>query len=93
MTPRVGWLTTRHVFVDALDHRQVRFVFAKEPNVQRGNMSGFYVDPAGMNGLYNVLHRASNDVDDTLGYVKRHCDLSFGAEGLLGIFASPHLLV
>ncbi|MBQ1041480.1 hypothetical protein KBX03_03060 [Micromonospora sp. C72] len=68
-------------------------MFAKEPNVQRGNMSGFYVDPAGMDGLYNVLHRASGDVEDTLGYVKRHCDLSFGAEGLLVIFASPHQLV
>ncbi|MEU7945008.1 hypothetical protein AB0C50_10035 [Micromonospora taraxaci] len=53
-------------------------------------MSGFYVDPAGLDGLYNVLHRASNDVTDTLAYVKRHCDLSFAEEGLLVIFASPH---
>ncbi|MET7971019.1 hypothetical protein [Micromonospora sp. NPDC005305] len=56
-------------------------------------MSGFYVDPAGLNGLYNTLHRASGDVNDTLAYVKRHCDLTFGAEGLLVIFASPHKLV
>jgi hypothetical protein len=55
-------------------------------------MNGFYVDAAGMDGLYNVLHRASGDVGDTLAYVKRHCDLSFGAEGLLVIFASPHKL-
>ncbi|WUR62301.1 hypothetical protein OHS32_13295 [Micromonospora chokoriensis] len=53
-------------------------------------MSGFYVDPAGLDGLYNVLHRASNDVTDTLAYAKRHCDLSFAEEGLLVIFASPH---
>ncbi|MEV4665671.1 hypothetical protein AB0J85_27450 [Micromonospora echinofusca] len=69
-------------------------MFAKEPNdVQRGNMSGFHVDPAGLNGLYNVLHRASGDVGDTLTYVKRHCDLTFAEEGLLVIFASPHKLV
>ncbi|MEU6020844.1 hypothetical protein [Micromonospora sp. NPDC047134] len=33
-------------------------------------MSGFYVDPAGLDGLHNVLHRASGDVGDTLAYVK-----------------------
>ena len=55
-------------------------------------MNGFYVDPAGLNGLYNVLHRASNDADDTLAYTKRHCDLTFAEEGLLVIFASPHKL-
>src|SRR4051794_10270692 len=87
-------MTRRQGLIDAVDQSPVRFVFAREPNdVQRGNMSGFYVDPAGLNGLYNTLHRASGDVNDTLAYVKRHCDLTFGAEGLLVIFASPHKLV
>ncbi len=67
---------------------------SRKPNdVQRGNMSGFYVDPAGLDGLHNVLHRASGDVGDTLAYVKRHCDLTFAEEGLLVIMASPHKLV
>ncbi|MFE9206221.1 hypothetical protein [Micromonospora sp. NPDC007230] len=53
-------------------------------------MSGFYVDPAGMNGLYNLLHRASEDAADILGYTTRHCDLTFDQEGLLFMLAGPH---
>ncbi|MEU8376631.1 hypothetical protein AB0C22_26440 [Micromonospora sp. NPDC048894] len=68
-------------------------MFAKKPSVHRGNMSGFSADPVGLDGLYNVLHRASGDVYDILGYVERHCGLSFGDEGLLVILASPHKLV
>ncbi|QGN48614.1 hypothetical protein GKC29_18465 [Micromonospora sp. WMMC415] len=53
-------------------------------------MSGFYVDPAGMDGLYNLLHRASGDAKDVLGYTTRHCDLSFDQQGLLFLLAGPH---
>ncbi|MEU3454062.1 hypothetical protein ABZ671_10710 [Micromonospora sp. NPDC006766] len=53
-------------------------------------MSGFFVDPNGLNGLYNLLHRASGDAADVLEYTKRHCDLIFGQEGLLLHVAGPH---
>ncbi|MFE9960507.1 hypothetical protein [Micromonospora sp. NPDC005299] len=53
-------------------------------------MSGFYVDPNGLNGLYNLLHRASGDAADILGYTTRHCDLTFDQEGLLFMLAGPH---
>lgn len=53
-------------------------------------MSGFYVDPAGLNGLYNLLHRASGDANDTLTYARKHCDLEFDQQGILFLFAGPH---
>jgi hypothetical protein len=53
-------------------------------------MSGFYADPVGLDGLYNVLHRASGNADDTLRYTTQHCDLEFDQQGLLFLFASPH---
>ncbi|MFD6712347.1 hypothetical protein AMK25_22375 [Micromonospora sp. TSRI0369] len=51
---------------------------------------GFFVDPAGMNGLYNLLHRASEDAADAHGYMTRHCDLTFDQQGLLFMLAGPH---
>jgi len=53
-------------------------------------MNGFYVDPNGLNGLYNLLHRASGDAGDILEYTQRHCDLNFDQEGLLFMLAGPH---
>ncbi|RKR91982.1 hypothetical protein BDK92_6413 [Micromonospora pisi] len=53
-------------------------------------MSGFYVDPAGLDGLYNVLHRASGDADDTLRYTIQHCELEFDERGWISIFAGSH---
>ncbi len=53
-------------------------------------MSGFYVDPDGLNGLYNLLHRASDDAADAQGYTTRHCDLVFDQQGLLFMLAGPH---
>lgn len=50
----------------------------------------FYVDAGGLDGLYNQLVRASGDAADTLEYTKRHCDLSWDAEGLIMIFMGPH---
>ncbi|MEV1288756.1 hypothetical protein [Micromonospora sp. NPDC049679] len=53
-------------------------------------MSGFFADVDGMNGLYNLLHRASGDAADTKQYMVKHCDLSFGEEGYIMIMAGPH---
>lgn len=53
-------------------------------------MSGFHVDPAGLDGLYNVLHRAGGDTDDVLRYATRHCDLTFEQQGLIANLAGPH---
>ncbi|MEU8374733.1 hypothetical protein AB0C22_16635 [Micromonospora sp. NPDC048894] len=54
-------------------------------------MSGdFFVAPAGLNGLYNLLHRASEDAADAHGYTARHCDLTFDQRGLLLMLAGPH---
>jgi hypothetical protein len=56
----------------------------------RGIMSGFYVDVAGLNGLYNQLVRASRDASDTLSYTKQHCDMPAVSEGFLMILMGPH---
>ena len=53
-------------------------------------MTGFSMDPAGLNGLYNLLARASDAAHDTLDYTKRQCDLEWNAEGLLMILLGPH---
>ncbi|WBB91447.1 hypothetical protein [Verrucosispora sp. WMMC514] len=53
-------------------------------------MSGFYVDVNGMDGVYNVLHRASQDAAEGLHYMTRHCDLTFDQEGLIFMLAGPH---
>jgi len=53
-------------------------------------MTGFSMDPAGLNGLYNQLVRASDDAHDTLDYTRRQCDLDWNAEGLLMILLGPH---
>ena len=52
-------------------------------------MTEFYVDAAGLSGLYNQFVRASGDATDTLDYVKKHCDLSFTEVGLLMRMMSP----
>jgi uncharacterized protein YukE len=43
-----------------------------------------------MNGLYNLLYRASQDAADVHGYTTRHCDLTFDQQGLLFMLAGPH---
>lgn len=53
-------------------------------------MTGFAVDPAGLNGLYNQLARAADAAHDTLDYTRRQCDLDWNAEGLLMILLGPH---
>jgi hypothetical protein len=53
-------------------------------------MGQFYVDVGGLNGVYNMLARASGDASDTLDYTKAHCDLDWNAEGLLMILMGPH---
>lgn len=53
-------------------------------------MTGFSMDPAGLNGLYNQLARAADDARDTLDYTRRQCDLDWTAEGLLMILLGPH---
>ncbi|MFF5075747.1 hypothetical protein ACFY36_01740 [Actinoplanes sp. NPDC000266] len=53
-------------------------------------MSEFYVDPAGLTGLYNQYARASGDAVDVLDYTKRHCDLPMVSEGFLMMVIGPH---
>jgi hypothetical protein len=53
-------------------------------------MSGFYVDPVGLDGLYNLLHRASGDANDTLRYTVQHCELEFDQQGMIFILNGPH---
>ena len=53
-------------------------------------MTGFSVDPGGLNGLYNLLARAADAAYDTLDYTRRQCDLPWNAEGLLMILLGPH---
>ncbi|GAB1692737.1 hypothetical protein [Krasilnikovia sp. M28-CT-15] len=53
-------------------------------------MGEFYVDAGGLTSLYNVFVRASGDASDTLGYVHKHCDLSFTEVGLIMRLISPH---
>lgn len=52
--------------------------------------NGFFVDPAGLNGAYNLLARAREDADDTLGYTHKHCDLAFTDQGFLFMLSGPH---
>jgi hypothetical protein len=53
-------------------------------------VGGFYIDPAGMDGLYNLLTRASGDAADTLAYTGKHCDIDFLEEGYIFMLAGPH---
>ncbi|MBL7253375.1 hypothetical protein [Paractinoplanes lichenicola] len=53
-------------------------------------MTEFFVDPNGMNGLYNQLVRASGDATDILGYTRQHCDLPAVTEGFLMMVIGPH---
>lgn len=53
-------------------------------------MSEFYVDAGGLNGLYNLLVRASGDARDTLDYTKKHCDMPAASEGYLMMLIGPH---
>ncbi|MEO3748960.1 hypothetical protein [Plantactinospora sp. B5E13] len=53
-------------------------------------MTGFYVDPTGLNGLYNLLWRASGDARDALDYTRRNCDLNLVEVGLLMNMVGPH---
>ena len=53
-------------------------------------MGQFFVSPAGLNDLYNLLVRAAGDASDTLDYTKTHADLSWDAEGLLMMLMGPH---
>lgn len=53
-------------------------------------MSGFHVDPIGLDGLYNILRRAASDVEDVKRYTAANCDLDFGQQGLLAYLAGPH---
>jgi hypothetical protein len=52
-------------------------------------MSEFYVDPDGLNGLYNRYVRASGDAVDILDYARRHCDLPVVSEGFLMMVIGP----
>ncbi|MEV4629344.1 hypothetical protein AB0J90_24090 [Micromonospora sp. NPDC049523] len=84
---RIGYRRRR-----AVDCRDRRLLLCREvpTDVRRGNMSGFYVDPAGLNGLYNLLHRASGDAEETLRYTNTHCQMEFDEEGLLFYLGGPH---
>jgi hypothetical protein len=43
-----------------------------------------------MTGLHNHFVRTAGDPTDTLTYTRRHCDLSWDAEGLLMMLMGPH---
>jgi uncharacterized protein YukE len=53
-------------------------------------MGEFYVDPNGLNALYNQYVRASGDSRDVSDYLKRHCDLPLVSEGFLMMVIGPH---
>lgn len=53
-------------------------------------MNELYVDTVGMNALYNQLLRASDDVTETVDYVRGHCNLDFFEVGLIMRLMSPH---
>jgi hypothetical protein len=53
-------------------------------------VTGFYVDVRGLDSVYNLLVRASDDARDIYRYAQRYCQMSMVQQGILLNMQGPH---